>query len=203
MLKARGYTPVALTPDRLQASHIRTTLNDVELIRCKLEALDAAKHSNRFGTIITSESLQYLKLPQALPVLKRVLRPGGRWIACDFFHSRPSSDRSCHVWNDFKEKLAETGWQITYERDITPHVLPMLAYIHMWATRFGVPLMQFAFLRLRRKNPGVHYLASGALELLERLAAANIALIDPTQFAADKQYMLLVMQRSGSLTESI
>ncbi len=195
LLKERGCTPVALTPDRLQASHIRTTLSDVELIRCKFEALDAANHPHRFGTVITSESLQYLKLPQALPVLEKVLRPGGRWIACDFFHSRPSKDRSCHVWSEFKEKLAETGWQITYERDITPHVLPMLAYIHMWATRFGVPLMQFAFLRLRRKNPGVHYLASGAMESLDQLAAANIALIDPAQFAATKKYMLVVMQR--------
>lgn len=196
MLRDRQFKPVALTPDRLQAAHVGATLPEVPVIRCKLEALPPDAHRQAFGTIFTSESLQYLKLAQALPILAAILRPGGRWVACDYFHTRPSSDRSCHVWNEFTEQLAQAGWRITFQRDITPHVLPMLRYIHMWATRFGVPLMHFAFLRLRRKQPAVHHLAEGALNLLDDLAARNIALIDPTAFAASKRYMLCVMERA-------
>ena len=171
------------------------TQPDIELIRGKFEAMKADDHAGRFGTVITSESLQYLKLAAALPVLEKVLRQGGSWVACDFFYREPSEDRSLHVWDEFTAHLARTGWQITYQRDITSHVLPMLAYIHMWATRFGMPLMQFGFLRLRRKNPGVHHLVSGALDDLHDLAADNIPLIDPKHFAAKKKYMLLVMKR--------
>ena len=196
MLKMRGFAPTALTPDRLQASHVKSTMPDVPVIRCKLEDLPAETHRGQFGTIITSESLQYLKLPRALPILQTVLRPGGRWIGCDYFHSGPSDDRSCHVWDEFVSQATAAGWRITSQREITPHILPTLAFIHMWATRFGTPLMQFAFLRLRRKQPAIHHLAGGVLELLEKLAEKNISLIDPAQFAAGKQYMLFALERA-------
>ncbi len=195
MLLDRGFQPTALTPDRLQAAHVQATLPTVPVIRTKLEKLVAANYLHRFGTIFTAESLQYLKLDQALPILTDVLAPGGRWVACDFFHARPSSDRSCHVWDEFVAKLDAGGWKISFQRDITPHVLPMLSYIHMWATRFGMPLMQFGFLRLRRKQPGVYHLTAPALEKLQAIAWENIAVIDPTRFAADKRYMLLMMER--------
>ena len=195
MLKARGFKPTALTPDRLQVSHLKATLPDVPVIRCKFEDLPPEDHRGEYGTIITSESLQYLKLPRALPVLQTILHPGGKWIGCDYFHSGPSDDRSCHVWDDFVKQATDAGWRITFQREITPHVLPTLAFIHMWATRFGVPLMQFAFLRLRRKQPAVHHLAGGVLELLEKLAAQNIKLIDPVQFAASKKYVLFALER--------
>jgi cyclopropane fatty-acyl-phospholipid synthase-like methyltransferase len=196
MLRDRRYKPVALTPDRLQASHIAATLPDVPLIRCKFEALPAEAHRAAYGTVITSESLQYLKLAQALPILQAVLKPGGRWVACDYFHVRPSNDRSCHVWDEFTARVADAGWRIASQRDVTAHVLPMLGYIHMWATRFGVPLMQFAFLRLRRKQPALHHLAGGVIELLEGLAAKNVDLIDPAQFARHKRYMLCALERA-------
>ena len=196
MLKERHFKPVALTPDRLQAAHVGATLPGVPVIRCKFEALPADAHRQAFGTIYTSESLQYLKLAQALPILAAVLRPGGRWVVCDYFHVRPSADRSCHVWDEFTAQVTSAGWRLTSQRDITAHVLPMLAYIHMWATRFGVPLMQFAFLRLRRKQPAVHHLAEGVLNLLDELAARNIALVDPAAFAASKRYMLCVLERA-------
>jgi MPBQ/MSBQ methyltransferase len=196
MLLARNYTPTALTPDRLQVAHIQATLPGVTVMRGKLEDLKTGGMEHQFGTLITAESLQYLKLHKALPVLSTLIRPGGRWVACDFFHSRPSEDRACHVWDDFVSKLAESGWKLAYQRDITPHVLPTLAYIHMWATRFGIPLMEFSFLRLRRKQPALHHLLAGALDQLTDLAQKNIDVIDPHQFAAGKKYMLLAMERA-------
>lgn len=196
LLKCRSFSPTALTPDRLQVSHIRATQPDVPVVRCKLEDLKTAEYAQKFGTVITAESLQYLKLPRALPVMEQVLRPGGRWIACDYFHTQPSADRSCHEWDEFARKLSETGWRLTFQRDITAHIMPTLAYIHMWAVRFGIPLMQFSFLRLRRKQPALHHILSGALDRLEGLAAANLELIDPVAFARSKKYMLLSMERA-------
>src|SRR5665213_2162377 len=196
LLLSNGYSPTALTPDRLQAAHIRATMPDVPVIQCKLEALKTADHEHKYGTLFTAESLQYLKLGKALPVLETLLSLGGRWVACDYFHRQPSDDHSCHEWDAFTARLHATGWRIASQREITQNVLPTRAYIHMWATRFGLPLMQFAFLRLRRKQPGLHHLLSGALDLLTGLANNNVALIDPVRFAAEKRYMLLAMERA-------
>jgi 2-polyprenyl-3-methyl-5-hydroxy-6-metoxy-1,4-benzoquinol methylase len=195
MLRDRGLKPTALTPDRLQAAHIAKTLPDVPVLRCKFERLRAADYSRCFGTVINSESLQYLKLDQSLPALAGIIRPGGRWVVSDYFLRRPSRDRSCHVWRDFLNKARCGGWRVCYEQDITANILPTLAYVHMWAVRFGLPLMNFAFLRLRRRQPGLHHLMANALEQLNAFAAANIAILDPARFAAEKQYMLLALQR--------
>jgi cyclopropane fatty-acyl-phospholipid synthase-like methyltransferase len=197
MLLERGLCPTALTPDRLQAAHVRAALPDVPVLRCKLERLPPEQQTGQFGAVLTAESLQYLKLDQALPILAALLRPGGRWVACDYFYTRPSPDRSCHLWDDFTTKLEQTGWRIVEALDITAHVLPTLAFAHMWATRFGLPLMDFAFLRLRRKQPGLYHLLEVVLQTLRRFATNNIEVIDPVQFERNKRYMLLRIHRAN------
>ena len=195
MMLQRGLTPVALTPNRLQVTHVTRQFPDIQVIKSKFEKLPVSEHTARYGTVITAESLQYLKLDQALPVLEQILKPGGRWIACDYFFRNPTHEKSCHVWETFEQKLADTGWHITHREDITPHILPTLRYIHMWATRFGIPLMQFAFVKFRKKQPALHYLCQNVLDGMQNLADTNLPTIDPTAFAQRHQYMLLVMER--------
>ena len=195
LLHERGHEPVALTPDRHQAAYIGRSQPDVSVLRCKLEAMPAQDHARRFGAAVTAESLQYLNLDKSLKVLDEVLQPGGNWVACDYFLTRPSPDRTCHNWDTFNRQIASAGWKITYQRDITANILPTLAFLHMLATRFGLSLMDFATQRLRRKQPGLHHLFAGLLEHLQTVADDNVALIDPAQFVRDRQYMLLKIER--------
>lgn len=196
MLKDRGFSPTALTPDRMQAAHVAKNIPGVPVLRTKLEKLNAADYAGQFGTVYTAESLQYLKLDLALPILQTILKPGGKWVACDYFLSRPSTDHTCHNWNTFNQRLEEAGWRVTYERDITANILPTLGFLHMLSTRFGLPMLGFVTLRLRRKQPGIHHLLEKALDHLEGVAADNIALVNPTEFAKDRRYMMLVMERA-------
>ena len=183
----------------------------VESIHAKFEELPAAAHEGRYGTVVTSESLQYLKLDQALPLLARVLKPGGRWVACDYFRTTepPAStaaasgrrgsggarERSGHFWDAFVRRVRDDGWEVTLERDITPNVLPTLRYLHMWGERFGMPLLGYVVGRLRRKQPGLHYVLENVLNEVESVLTDNLQIVDPAIFAARKRYMLLVMTR--------
>ena len=196
MLHARGHDPVALTPDRLQAAYVAKHVPDVQVIRSKLEKLDADAHAGRYASVVTAESLQYLKLDQALPILQKILRPGGSWVACDYFKTQTTADATCHHFDTFAERVVADGWRIVYQRDVTAHVLPTLAFIHMLATRFGLPLMDFAVLRLRRKQPALHHLLGSLIDQLGGVANDNVGLINPTQFARDRQYMLLKLERA-------
>jgi MPBQ/MSBQ methyltransferase len=195
MLHDRGYAPTALTPDKIQAAHVGKTQPNTPVLRCKLEKMVTADHMHKFGTVFTAESLQYLKLDQALPILSDILKPGGKWVACDYFLNAASTDKTCHNWALFQERLAQTGWKITYERDITSNVLPTLGFMHMLASRFGLSLLDFITHRLRRKQPGVHHLLERFLNIINGVATDNVALIDPVQFAHDRRYMMLVMER--------
>ena len=196
MLHDRGFAPTALTPDKTQAAYVGKMQPNTPVLRCKFEKMPAADHMHQFGTVFTAESLQYLKLDQALPILADVLKPGGKWVVCDYFLNHRTTDKTCHNWELFQERLTQTGWKITYERDITANVLPTLAFLHMLATRFGLPLLNFTTLRLRRKQPGLHHLLQRMFDIIEGVASDNVGLIDPSVFAHDRRYMMLVMERA-------
>lgn len=202
MLMERGFCPVALTPDRLQVSYIRGKYPSVSIIASKFEDLCPKEHAGRYGTVLTAESLQYLKLDRAMPLMAQILRPGGRWIACDFFYRKPSREKSCHNWDEFSDQLSRAGWRVSYQKEITHNVLPTLKFAHMWAVRFGVPLMNFAFLKFRKKQPGLHYLFQTVLSGVEAAAANGIHSIDPEQFVEKHRYMLLKIEREPSQTAS-
>ena len=203
MLLERGYQPVALTPNDLQADYVRAKYPSVPVLHCKFEDMDGPAYAGRFGTVFTAESLQYLKLPRALPRMNEVLAPGGKWVACDYFRTDAADaatdgrKRAGHRWSEFGRALADAGWKITYEQDITQNVLPTLRCVHMWGTRVGLPLLQFGGLKLRRKQPGLHYLLEDALSLVQRAADENLDSVDPAKFAHDRRYMLLVIHRAA------
>ena len=208
LFQRRGFTPVALTPDAWQIAHVREKYPDVETVHAKFEELPVKDHAARYGTVVTSESLQYLKLDEALPLMARVLQPGGRWVACDYFQtgaespaagngkaSRKKRDRSGHRWDEFRARVTAAGWEMAVERDITPNVLPTLRYLHMWGSRFGLPLVEFGIGKLQRKHPGVHYVLEDVLREIQAVLADNLRIVDPETFAAKKRYLLLVMTR--------
>ena len=198
MLHDRGYAPTALTPDGHQAAHIERVYPHIPVIHSKFEHLphpDA--HVGRYGTVITSESLQYLKLPLALPLMRRILAPGGLWVACDMFRIGDSRGKGGHNWNDFRTQLDEHGWEITYERDITANVMPTLRLIHMFGSDIGTPLLQFGVSKLRGKQPGLHYVLQDVLGMLSQVIKSNLSEVDPDEFLATKKYVLLTMRRAA------
>jgi hypothetical protein len=133
----------------------------------------------------------------ALPLMTRIMKPDGTWIACDFFATAPGGARGGHAWEEFEPRLAKEGWEIVHQRDVTRNILPTLRFIYMWAEQFGLPLLHFGKHKLRTKSPGLHYVIGDVLEQLDGVIEDNLKVIDPKDFAEKKKYMLLVMKRRG------
>ena len=72
----------------IQAAHIAQSQPSVPVVRCEFEKLVMPDHRGKYAVAITSESLQYLKLDIALPVMAEILQPGGKWVASDFLRFR-------------------------------------------------------------------------------------------------------------------
>ncbi|WP_143735372.1 class I SAM-dependent methyltransferase, partial [Neisseria meningitidis] len=85
MMLDDGLCPVALSPDKNQIRHIKSQYPDVPTIESKFEMMPVKNRPQKYGTLLTAESLQYLDLDKALPLMDELLLPGGRWIACDYF----------------------------------------------------------------------------------------------------------------------
>ncbi|MGH8528272.1 MAG: SAM-dependent methyltransferase [Nevskiales bacterium] len=194
LLSQQGYTPVALTPDRSQAANMKAQFPNIELIESKFENIPVEGQLVRYGTVITSESFQYLKMQEALPLIRKLLRPGGRWIVCDYFRLEESTASSGHLWRDFAAALEQHGLRIVHQEDITPHVLPTLAFARLMASRLALPLKNFAVRKLRAKHPGLHYACAEALAAADERLEASMVSIDPRAFALRKRYLLLALE---------
>ncbi len=191
MLNSRGHKAVGLTPDIHQVQYIRDHYPNPTL-HCRFEEIPLAEYRGAFDVIITSESLQYLKLDESLPLIQELLRPGGCWIACDYFRQTPESfEKSGHIWTDFELQLKKGGFNLESCEDITPHILPTIAFAHLWGQRVGLPVLDFLVEKLRVKNPGWYYLAEDMIPELMEKVEKNLKVVDPVQFAAVKKYLLM------------
>lgn len=192
----KGLSPVALSPDRNQINYIKSKYARVPVMESKFEDVPWEEHRNRYGTIITSESLQYLKLDASLPLLEKLLKPGGRWIACDYFRIGQARERSGHRWDDFEKRILSSGWRFVHQQDITPNILPTISYAHMWGNNIARPVLDFALEKLRAKHPGAHYVLEEAIDELNGKLDRNLEVVNPETFVANKRYMLLVMEKT-------
>lgn len=198
MLLERGFAPFALTPDRVQVRYIRERYPDVTVIEGRFHEVGWVAHHGRFGTIVTAESLQYLFLDNALSTIEALLRPGGRWVICDYFRRHQGVNGSGHVWQEFADTAKARGWRIIFEQDLTSHVAPSLAFARMLGDRFALPLIGYVNASMRRKRPAMHYLLADSLQTIDESLGARVEEIDPSRFLEDKRYMLLVMECSSA-----
>ena len=209
LLRSSGYDVTGLTPDRFQLSHIRSAYPDVPVLGCRFEDMPADGYSGRFGTVIHSESIQYMHPDGVFDVVREVLAPGGTWIVADYFRdaqaaprtaSRPSRqrprERSGWPLEAFRRRLEENGFEVARESDITANVLPTLGFARLLANRIGLPAFDFARDKLRAKAPGVDYVLENVAERARQAVLRNLAVLDPTGFSDRKRYLLMTIRRS-------
>jgi cyclopropane fatty-acyl-phospholipid synthase-like methyltransferase len=195
LLKENGFSPYALTPDINQIHYIQQKYPDIPLIKGRFRDIDVEKYSHFFGTLINSESFQYIKLSRAFEIVDQILVPDGKWIICDYFKKGKSFEKSGKKWEDFLERLEEHRWEITYQQDITENVAVTLKYLYMLGTRIGVPLAEFILEKIKVKMPGLYYLTEDVWEKLDEEKVDAIEVINPKRFCDEKRYMLLVLNR--------
>ncbi len=63
----------------------------------------------------------------------------------------------------------------------------------MSGLRFGLPAFQFAVDKLRRKQPGIHYMLAEVMEELHAVLVDNLEIVNPNTFAEQSKYVLMVM----------
>ncbi|MCF8429636.1 MAG: methyltransferase domain-containing protein [Bacteroidia bacterium] len=194
MLKQNGINVEALTPNVNQKTHIETKYKGLICHHAKFEDF---KSEQKYNTIINSESLQYINLDIAIEHVDKFMDIGGRWIIVDYFRKNQDGiNKSGHLEENFLSKIANKGWKITYEKDITLNVLPMSKFIYMYADRFLIPLKHFAFEKLRFKKAWLYYLTENLRSGIDKKMTKEFAAIDPEKFLREKKYAMYVVERN-------
>jgi len=193
MMLDKGLSVEVLTPNKNQIEHISVKYPQLKRYHCKFEHIVT---DNKYGTIINSESLQYITLDDAFAHVGKLLMPGGRWIIVDYFRTNETGiNKSGHLLSAFYQKCQTNNWRIVFEQDITKNVVPTIAFVNMYADRFLQPLKHFAFEKLRFKKAWLFYLVRGMREKIDAKIQKERASIDPVMFLNEKKYVLFVLER--------
>jgi len=183
-----------LTPNKDQIAFINKNYPYLKSHNNKFEHFESAR---KYGTIVNSESLQYIPLPEAFKQAEKILLPRGKWIISDYFRLNDEGiSKSSHLLEDFRQKLKEFNWRVAYERDITMNILPTLVFVNMYAERFLMPLKHFGYEKLRFKKPWLYYMTNRLRESVDNKIIKEAAAIDPSRFINEKRYMFFVLEKT-------
>lgn len=186
----------SLTPNKNQIEYINKNFSYLKTHHCKFENF---KGDTKFGTVINSESFQYIGLDEAFKLMDQILLPNGKWIIVDYFRLHGEGiEKSGHYLDVFREKLKENNWTIKKEQDITLNVLPTISYIHMFIERLLVPIKHFGYEKLRFKKPKLYFMSRKIRESIDKKILKETAAIDPKKFVDEKKYMFFVLEKSTS-----
>lgn len=193
MLK-KGLNVQALTPNVNQKRYINGKHPNLAVHNMKFEALQSEE---KFGTIINSESLQYINLDTAFEKVGGMLLPNGRWLITDFFRIKEDTvNKSGHRLEDFLKSIEKHNWKIVHEQDITLNSLPTLKVVNMYYTRFLEPLALFAAEKIKFKQPWLYYLTQDFQGDIAKKAQKELAAVDPIKFVTEKKYMFYVLEKN-------
>jgi hypothetical protein len=194
MLMDHAIPVEVLTPNKNQISFISARHPELCSYRCKFEDFEANK---QYGTIVNSESLQYIKLEDAFNKADCIVLPKARWIITDYFRTEDRPDnKGSHLLSDFKQKIDEHDWTIVLEKDITAHVLPTIAYVNLYIERFLLPLKHYAYEKLRYKLAWLFYLSERIRNSIDAKIKKERRSVDPVLFVSQKRYMLFVLEKN-------
>lgn len=194
MLHTKGFNVESLTPNRNQIEFINKNFKDIITHHCKFEQL---KPTTRYGTIINSESLQYITLDEAFKRVDEIILPKGRWIIVDYFdlNFRKENQKPHHL-EAFYQKIKGCNWNIVQERDITLNILPSLAFINMYVNRFLIPAKHFAYEKFRFKSPKLFYLSERLRKSVDKKFEKETKTVNPEEFMKGRKYIFFVLEKN-------
>lgn len=182
-----------LTPNKHQIEFVSKNLPQLKSHQCKFENFES---ETVFGTIINSESLQYIDLDKAFEKIGKLLSNEGRWIIVDYFRNGDQGvNKTSHFLKDFYNKVESNNWKIVFEKDISLNVLPTARFVNMYVERFLVPLKHFAWEKLRFKKAVLFYLSSRLRDSIDQKILKERASVDPQMFLNEKKYMFFVLEK--------
>lgn len=193
IISEKGLSVESLTPNKNQIDHIKQKYSHLTTHHTKFEDFEPNK---KFGTIINSESLQYIKLSDAFQKAENLIESGDRWIIFDYFRENDEGiSKSGHFLKDFYSHIEKHNWRIVQEQDCTKNLVPTIKLANMYLERFLLPLKHMGYEKLRYKNPQLYYVTEDLRGSVDKKIVKEKASIDPEKFLREKKYMFFVLEK--------
>ena len=151
----RGYLADGVIPAKDLGALVRRRVGDRQgyqprIFECKFEDFPVDEARGRYDVVLFSESFQYIKPGDSLPLVQQLLKPGGLLVICDFFKTAAHGDGGPgdksfgggHPHRDFLETMARFPFRLLKDEDITKRVSPNLKLLNDWLMNRARPAGQ-------------------------------------------------------------
>jgi SAM-dependent methyltransferase len=148
----RGYLADGVIPAPDLGALVRRRVGEragyqPKIFECKFEDFPVAEARGRYDVVLFSESFQYIKPGDSLPIVQQILKPGGMLLICDFFKTAAHGDggpgdRSFgggHPQREFLETMGKFPFRLMKDEDITKRVSPNLQLLNDWLMNRAKP----------------------------------------------------------------
>jgi SAM-dependent methyltransferase len=151
----RGYFADGVIPARDLGALVRRRIGErlgyqPQIFECKFEDFPVEEARGRYDVVLFSESFQYIKPGDSLPLVQQLLKPGGLLVICDFFKTAAHGDGGPgdksfgggHPHRDFLETMGRFPFRLLKDEDITKRVSPNLQLLNDWLMNRARPAGQ-------------------------------------------------------------
>jgi SAM-dependent methyltransferase len=151
----RGYLADGVIPAKDLGTLVRRRIGDrsgyqPHIYECKFEDFPVGDARKRYDVVLFSESFQYIKPTDSLPLVQELLKPGGTLLICDFFKTAAHGDGGPgdksfgggHPQKDFFETISRFPFRLMRDEDITKRVSPNLQLLNDWLMNRAKPAGQ-------------------------------------------------------------
>ena len=162
----RGYLADGVIPAKDLGALVRRRIGErsgyqPRIFECKFEDFPVDEARARYDVVLFSESFQYIKPADSLPLIQQLLKPGGMLLICDFFKTAAHGDGGPgdksfgggHPQKEFLETMARFPFRLMKDEDITKRVSPNLKLLNDWLMNRAKPASQTIHTYLRSNYP--------------------------------------------------
>lgn len=203
-LLARGHAVECVSPSPILAARTRERVGDAATMHCR--RFEELSTDSRFDLVLFSESFQYIPMPVALSRARKLLRPGGRILICDFFRTEAEGRGPMgggHRYRALHPALEAAGLRVEEEEDLTPRIAPTLAIYEELRRELIAPGAEIIERYARQRHPLVRRVTAWLLRRkLERFRHKYLSgERNPEAFSHWKTYRLLRLAPTQAVAE--
>jgi len=151
----RGYLADGVIPAKDLGALVRRRIGERQgyeprIFECKFEDFPVDEGRGRYDVVLFSESFQYIKPAESLPLVQQLLKPGGLLVICDFFKTTAHGDGGPgdksfgggHPHKEYLETVSRFPFRLMKDEDITKRVSPNLQLLNDWLMNRAKPASQ-------------------------------------------------------------
>lgn len=146
-----GVIPAAYLKKQVDA-RIEQYTGDYQprIYECNFEDFPLSECANQYDIVLYSESYQYISMAAGFPLMKKLLKPDGKVVICDFFKTEHAGDGGPgdgsfgggFSLTEFYDQVDNHGYRILLDNDITRNISPTIAVVDEMLMQRMYPAIQ-------------------------------------------------------------